>query len=111
MRPLDRLRDLADTLTGSDDDKPKAGSPAAAAGGSTAPVGEPGEVSSAGSSFENAETSVGGADSVPGTPDAVPATRLDEGAEDHPHHLDQRSEDVAGTAPSDNVPASERDDV
>jgi hypothetical protein len=110
MRPLDRLRDLADSLTG-DDDGPKSGSPAAAAGGATTPVGEPGEVSSAGSGFENGETSGGGADAVPGTPDAVPATRLDAGGEDHPHHEDQRSEDVAGTAPSDNVPGSERDDV
>ena len=110
MRPLDRLRDLADSLTGSDD-SPKAGSPAAAAGGTTTRAGEPGEVSSAGSSFENAETSGGGADAVPGTPDAVPATRLDAGGEDHPHHEDQRSEDVAGVSPSDNVPASERDDV
>ena len=35
----------------------------------------------------------------------------DEGADDHPHHEDQRSEDVAGQSPSDNVAQSERDDV
>lgn len=114
MRPLDHLRDLAATLTGKDDDTgstPTSGSPAAASGGTSTPTGEPGEVSSAGSSFGNAETSGGGADAVPGTPDAVPATRLDSGGEDHPHHEDRRSEDIARQSPTENVSPAERDDV
>lgn len=35
-----------------------------------------GQVSSGPNSFENTETSVGGADSVPGTPDATPSADL-----------------------------------
>ena len=35
-----------------------------------------GQVSSGPNAFENAETAVGGADSVPGTPDATPSADL-----------------------------------
>lgn len=114
MNPLDRLRDLADAVTGKDDEPDRTGSPAAAAGGhkdTRSAMGGPGEVSQAGSSVSDAATSQGGADAVPGTPDAVPATRLDAGGEDHPHHEDRRSEDVAGVAPSENVAPAERDDL
>lgn len=38
-----------------------------------------GEVSEGPNSFSNTETSVGGADSVAGTPDATPSTRLGDG--------------------------------
>ena len=41
-------------------------------------VSEGGQVSSGPSSFEQTETSVGGADSVPGTPDATPSSSLGE---------------------------------
>ncbi|CAA9324915.1 MAG: hypothetical protein AVDCRST_MAG61-2543 [uncultured Friedmanniella sp.] len=37
-----------------------------------------GQVSSGPNSFESTETSVGGADSVPGTPDATPSSDLGE---------------------------------
>lgn len=113
MRPLDRLRDLAESVTGGSDDdaSSKAGSPAAAAGGTSTPVGQPGQASSGGSGYGNAETSGGGADAVPATPDAVPATRLDSGGEDHPHHEDHRSEDIAGQAPGGTVSPAERDDI
>ena len=39
-------------------------------------VSEGGQVSSGPNSFEDAETSTGGADSVPGTPDATPSADL-----------------------------------
>ena len=83
MRPLDRLRDLADVVTGGgsgpeSDGQAKAASPAAAGGGATTPVSEPGEVSQGGSGLDDTATSQGGADAVPGTPDAVPATQLTE---------------------------------
>ncbi len=113
MRPLDRLRDAADALTGGGehDDQTKTASPAAAGGGPNTPVSEPGEVSQGGSGLGDPATSQGGADAVPGTPDAVPATRLDEGGEDHPKATDRRSEDVAGQAPSESAAPAERSDV
>lgn len=113
MQPLDRLRDLAKAVTGGGepDDQTKAASPAAAGGGAGTRVSEPGEVSQGGSSLSNTATSEGGADAVPGTPDAVPATRLSEGGEDHPPREDRRSEDVVDQAPSENVAPAERDDV
>lgn len=114
MGVFDKVRDVADKLTGSEDDGPAKGSPAAAAGGSVGrrnDAGDPGEVTSAGSSMDNAQTALGGADAVPATPDATPSTRLDTGGEDKPKHEDRRSEDVAGVAPSENVPNSERNDV
>ena len=76
MRPLDRLRDLADAVTGGDEPEDQTASPAAAGGGATTPVSEPGEVSQGGSGLSDPATSQGGADAVPGTPDAVPATQL-----------------------------------
>ena len=48
----------------------------AVTGDSKGEVSEGGQVSSGPSSFENTETSVGGADSVPGTPDATPSADL-----------------------------------
>ena len=114
MGVFDKVRDVADKLGGSDDDGPAKGSPAAAAGGSVGSrggSGDAGQVTSAGSSMDNAQTALGGADSVPGTPDATPSTRLDTGGEDKPKHEDRRSEDIAGVSPSENVPNSERDDV
>jgi hypothetical protein len=57
------LKDKLDAVTGSGD----------------AEESEGGQVSSGPSSFEGAETSVGGADSVPGTPDATPSSSLGEG--------------------------------
>jgi len=47
--------------------------------GSGSEASEGGQVSSGPNSFEDAETSVGGADSVPGTPDATPSSSLGEG--------------------------------
>ncbi len=41
----------------------------------TSDMSEGGEVSSGPSSFEDPETSGGGADAVPGTPDATPSTK------------------------------------
>lgn len=113
MQPLDRLRDLAEAVTGGGepDGPTKTASPAAAGGGAATPVSEPGEVSQGGSGMSDTATSQGGADAVPGTPDAVPATRLNEGGEDHPKREDRRSEDVAGQAPSENAAPAERDDV
>jgi hypothetical protein len=113
MGLFDKVRDVADKLSGSEDDGPAKGSPAAAAGGSvgSAPGGTPGEASAGGSSTENTQAAFGGADAVPGTPDATPSTRLDTGGEDKPKHEDRRSEDIAGVSPSENVPNSERDDV
>ena len=70
MGLLDRLR----APKGNDAQQAPTGGagPAAAAGkDSRAPVGAPGEPSEAGSSFDNAQTAVGGADAVPDTPDAV----------------------------------------
>ncbi len=110
MGVFDKVRDVADKLSGSDEG-PVKGSPAAASGGSAVPQGDPGEQTQGGSSFDNAQTALGGADSVPATPDATPSTRLDEGGEDKPKHVDQRAEDIAGVSPSENVPNSERDDV
>lgn len=112
MGVFDKVRDVADKLSGSDDG-PAKGSPAAAAGGSvgSVPGGEPGEETQAGSSTDNPQAAYGGADAVPGTPDAVPATRLDEGGEDKPKHEDQRSENVSSVAPSESVSPAERDDV
>lgn len=55
------IKDTIDAVTGSDDDRG---------------ASEGGQVSSGPSSFENSETSVGGADSVPGTPDATPSADL-----------------------------------
>lgn len=111
MGALDRLRDLAESVTGGGDgaDGSKAGSPAAAAGGTTAPRSDPGEVSQGGSSMSNSETAHGGADAVPATPDAVPATRLGTGGEDKPKHVDHRSEDVAGQDPGGVVSPAEQD--
>ncbi|SDT39074.1 hypothetical protein SAMN04488543_4112 [Friedmanniella luteola] len=54
------IKDKLDAVTGSGDGD----------------ASEGGQVSSAGSSFEDAETSGGGADSVPGTPDATPSADL-----------------------------------
>jgi hypothetical protein len=44
--------------------------------GSGGEVSEGGQVSSGPNAHEDAETSVGGADSVPGTPDATPSVDL-----------------------------------
>lgn len=111
MGVFDKVREFAEHLS-EPDEGPAKGSPAAASGGAGATTPHAsGEVSQAGSSFEDPQTSFGGADAVPATPDATPSTRLDAGGEDHPKHEDRRSEDVAGIAPSENVPASERDDV
>jgi hypothetical protein len=44
--------------------------------GSDGEVSEGGQVSSGPNAFEQTETSVGGADSVPGTPDATPSADL-----------------------------------
>ncbi len=41
----------------------------------TSDMSEGGEVSSGPSSFDDSETSGGGADAVPGTPDATPSTK------------------------------------
>ncbi|GAA1828254.1 hypothetical protein ACFFOM_14265 [Microlunatus capsulatus] len=57
------FKDKIDAVTGSDDDGEGSGG---------------GQVSSGPNSFENSETSVGGADSVPGTPDATPSADLGE---------------------------------
>ncbi|WP_091177575.1 hypothetical protein [Microlunatus flavus] len=111
MGVFDKVRDVADKITGGDDEGPAKGSPAAAAGGGSVPQGEPGEASSAGSSRENPQAAYGGADAVPATPDATPSVRLDEGGEDKPKHEDVRSENISSSAPSENVPNSERDDV
>jgi hypothetical protein len=112
MGVFDKVREFAEHLSESDDG-PAKGSPAAASGGSVGPgsAGQGGEVSEAGSSFEDPQAAYGGADAVPATPDATPSTRLDTGGEDHPKHEDRRSEDIAGVSPSENVPSSERDDV
>ena len=114
MGVFDKVRDVAEKITGNADDGgtgPAKGSPAAAAGGAAVPQGEPGEASSAGSSRENPQAAFGGADAVPATPDATPSVRLDEGGEDKPKHEDVRSENISSSAPSENVPNSERDDV
>ena len=114
MGVFDKVRDVAEKLTGSDDHGdggPVKGSPAAAAGGAAVPQAEPGEASSGGSSRENPQAAYGGADAVPATPDATPSVRLDEGGEDKPKHEDVRSENISSSAPSENVPNSERDDV
>jgi hypothetical protein len=113
MGVFDKVRELAEHLSESDDG-PAKGSPAAAAGGSVGSrgsAGQGGQVSEAGSSFDDPQAAYGGADAVPATPDATPSTRLDTGGEDKPKHEDRRSEDVAGVSPSENVPNSERDDV
>ncbi|WP_204910377.1 hypothetical protein [Microlunatus spumicola] len=112
MGVFDKVREFAEHLS-EPDEGPAKGSPAAAAGGSvgSTPDGAPGEASEAGSSLDNPQAAFGGADAVPGTPDATPSTRLDEGGEEKPKHEDRRSEDIAGLAPSENVPNSERDDV
>ena len=112
MGVFDKIRDVAGKL-GDTDEGPAKGSPAAAAGGSVGarPSGAPGEVSQGGSSFEDAQTSLGGADAVPGTPDATPSTRLGTGGEDKPKHEDRRSENVSSVAPSESVAPAERDDV
>ena len=113
MGLFDKVRDVADKL-GDSDEGPTKGSPAAAAGGGSAgpgSQGQAGEVSEAGSSFDDPQAALGGADAVPGTPDATPSTRLDTGGEDKPKHEDQKSENVASVAPSESIPASERDDV
>ena len=110
MGLFDKVRDVADKVTGSDE-RPAKGSPAAAAGGSAAPQGDPGEETSGGSSRENPQAAFGGADAVPATPDATPSTRLDEGGEDKPKQQDQRSEDISGVAPVGNVSPAESDDV
>ena len=113
MGVFDKVREFAEHLS-EPDEGPAKGSPAAASGGSgsSLPSGSgDGEVSEAGSSFDDAQAGFGGADAVPGTPDATPSTRLDTGGEDKPKHEDQKSENVASVAPSENIPASERDDV
>ncbi len=112
MGLFDKVRDVADKL-GDSDEGPAKGSPAAAAGGSAGPgsEGQSGEVSEAGSSFDDPQAAYGGADAVPGTPDATPSTRLDTGGEDKPKHEDQKSENVASVAPSESVAPAERDDV
>lgn len=113
MGVFDKVRELAEHLS-EPDAGPAKGSPAAAAGGSvgsTPSGGHDGEVSEAGSSFDDPQAAYGGADAVPATPDATPSTRLDTGGEDHPKHEDRRSEDIAGVSPSENVPNSERGDV
>jgi hypothetical protein len=51
----------------------------AATGPEEGDASQGGQVSSGPSSFEQTETSVGGADSVPGTPDATPSSDLGEG--------------------------------
>lgn len=81
MNPINRI---VDAVKGSDQDKP-AGQPAttgpAAASGDTATPtsppadpanGESGEASSGPSGLAPTETSTGGADAVPDTPDGVP---------------------------------------
>lgn len=50
----------------------------AATGSGDGDGSEGGQVSSGPNSFEATETSVGGADSVPGTPDATPSSSLGE---------------------------------
>ena len=112
MGVFDRVRELAESLS-EPDDGPTKGSPAAAAGGTvrSAPAHQRGEVSEAGSSFDDPQAAFGGADAVPGTPDATPSTRLGTGGEDKPKHEDRRSEDIAGVSGSENVPNSERSDV
>jgi hypothetical protein len=113
MGVFDKVRDVAERLTDSDEG-PAKGSPAAASGGSvggTRGSSDAGEASEGGSSTDNAQTALGGADAVPATPDATPSTRLDTGGEDKPTHVDSRSEDIAGVSGSENVPNSERDDV
>jgi hypothetical protein len=112
MGVFDKVREFAEHLS-EPDEGPAKGSPAAASGGSggSVPSGASGEESEAGSSFDDPQAAFGGADAVPGTPDATPSTRLDTGGEDKPKHEDRRAEDVAGVSPSENVPNSERDDV
>ncbi|GAB2591800.1 hypothetical protein [Microlunatus antarcticus] len=114
MGVFDKVREFAEHLSESDEG-PAKGSPAAASGGGLGrgpgSEGQDGEVSEAGSSFDDPQAAFGGADAVPATPDATPSTRLDTGGEDKPKHEDQRSENIASVAPSENVPASERDDV
>jgi hypothetical protein len=56
------IKDKLDGVTGSGDDD----------------ASEGGQVSSGPNAFEQTETSVGGADSVPGTPDATPSADLGE---------------------------------
>lgn len=111
MGALDRLRDLAESVTGGGDSSSKAGSPAAAGGGAPSARSTPGEASQGGSGLNNLETAQGGADAVPATPDAVPATRLGTGGEDKPKHVDHRSEDVAGQDPGGVVSPAESDKV
>lgn len=112
MGVFDKVRDLAEHL-GEPDEGPAKGSPAAASGGSggSVPSHGSGEVSEAGSSFDDPQAAYGGADAVPGTPDATPSTHLDTGGEDKPKHEDQKSENVASVAPSESVAPAERDDV
>ena len=112
MGVFDKVREFAEHLS-EPEEGPAKGSPAAASGGSVGPgsQGQGGEVSEAGSSFDDPQAALGGADAVPGTPDATPSTRLDTGGEDKPKHEDQKSENIASVAPSENIPASERDDV
>ena len=112
MGVFDKVREFAEHLS-EPDEGPAKGSPAAASGGSggSTPSRQSGEVTEAGSSFDDPQAAFGGADAVPATPDATPSTRLDTGGEDKPKHEDRRSEDIAGVSPSENVPNSERDDV
>ncbi len=51
---------------------------AEAVGSDQGEVSEGGQLSEGASGFGDAETSVGGADAVPGTPDATPSTSLGE---------------------------------
>ena len=112
MGVFDKVREFAEHLSESHDG-PAKGSPAAASGGSVGrgSEGQGGEESEAGSSFDDPQAAFGGADAVPGTPDATPSTRLDTGGEDKPKHEDQHSENVASVAPSESVAPAERDDV
>jgi hypothetical protein len=112
MGVFDKVREFAEQLS-EPDEGPAKGSPAAASGGKvgSTPHGAPGQESEGGSSRDNPQAAFGGADAVPGTPDATPSTRLGTGGEDKPKHEDRRSEDIAGVSPSENVPNSERDDV
>ena len=69
-------------------------------------------MSSAGSSCDDPQAAFGGADAVPATPGRDARARASTtGGEDKPKHEDQRSENIASVAPSENVPTSERDDV
>ena len=114
MGVFDKVREFAEHLSESDEG-PAKGSPAAASGGGsasaraararTARCRRPGRAST------TRRPRSAGPTPCPRTPDATPSTRLDTGGEDKPKHEDQRSENIASVAPSENVPASERDDV